>query len=315
MTVSPKTKKWFREHCDGSLTGKTILITGADSGIGFKTAEVAVWAGAAVILACRDNKKASAAKDTLIREYPQASVTVMHLDLADLSSLDAFAAELEARSTDIDAFVNNAGVFRRPGKTTADGFDLVMGTNYIGTYYLTEKVLPYLASLPHPVDCIETISIAHKMANVDYGDFYYARRYRNILIYARSKLCLARYACALAERYKDTNVRVVMSHPGIAVTPLGRDAFGKAVRRLAGFMKFLFNSPEKSSLAALCIIDDKDIPAGSIIGPTKCLGGWGYPKANRVSRKVKAGGEELLRFTENEINNKRGQDKRPPARM
>ena len=307
MSISDKTKQWLNENCNISLKGKTILVTGANSGVGFKTAEIAVYLGADVILACRNPEKAASARDDLLKDYPCASVTVMQLDLARLSSIDAFAKELQSSKVDIDAFVNNAGAFRQPGKKTADGFDLVIGTNYIGTYYLSERVLPYLASLPHEVVCVNTISMIHKIAKVDYEDFYYERgkRYRAFPVYARSKLCLARYTYAQAKRYAGSNVRIVMNHPGMTVTPMGLNAFGKSVRRLARFVGPLSNSPEKSALS-LAYILSHDVPAGAIVGPNRGFGGWGYPEINRVGRRVKEGAEELIRFTDREIEKAKG---------
>ena len=200
MSLTDKTKKWLNANCNISLKGKTILVTGANSGVGFKTAEIAVYLGADVILACRNRDRAAEARLALLRDYPEAAVTVMHLDLASLSSIDAFVEEIQSSKADIDAIVNNAGVFRQPGKKTTDGFDLVIGTNYIGTYYLTERLLSYLSALPHEVVYVNTISIIHKIAKVDYEDFYYERekRYPTFPVYARSKLCLARYTYAKA---------------------------------------------------------------------------------------------------------------------
>ena len=176
MSLSDKTKRWLNENCGISLKGRTVLVTGANSGVGFKTAEIALYLGANVILACRSTEKAAAARAELLRDYPEATVTVMRLDLASLAAIDAFVEELRTNAVDIDAFVNNAGVFRQPGKKTADGFDLVIGTNYIGTYYLTEQLLPYLAARAHEVVYVNTVSIIHKIATVDYGDFYYERQ-------------------------------------------------------------------------------------------------------------------------------------------
>ena len=301
MSLSPKTVRWLDANCPGRLQGKTVLVTGANSGIGFKTAETMVYLGAKVILACRNGEKAEAARSALAREYPGACVDVRMLDLADLSSVDAFAETLRRDHTDIDVFVNNAGVFHHPGRKTADGFELVLGTNYIGVYALCEKVLPYLASLPHEVTCINTVSLIHKAARrIDYKDFWYEKHYRNIAVYARSKLCLAKYTYALARRYAGTNVRAVMSHPGIAVTPLGLEAYGFPDSRAVRFFSRCFNSPEKSSLSAAWILAHRPEP-GSITGPDRLFGGWGYPKQNRVMKKVKTGAEELIRFTDAEI--------------
>jgi len=303
MSLSGKTKKWLDAHCGVSLAGKTVVVTGANSGVGFKTAELAAYLGASVIMACRSPDRAADARARLLRDHPGANVAVMMLDVADLSSIGAFADAL--RTVDIDVFVNNAGVFRHPGETTADGFDLVLGTNYLGVYCLSEKLLPYLASLPHEVTYINTISLVHKVARpVDYGDFYFSRHYRDFSVYARSKLCLAKYSYALAERYAGTNVRVVMNHPGIAVTPLGLNAYGKWVTDLANLFGGIFNSPEKSSLS-LAYIMSRELPPGSIVGPTRLFGGWGYPRENRVLRRVKAGADELIRFTDGELSRKR----------
>ena len=298
MSLSGKTKRWLNENCNISLKGKTVLVTGANSGVGFKTAEIAVSLGADVILACRSKERAQEARRKLLCDYPEASISVMQLDLASLTSIEAFTEELESSKVDIDAFVNNAGAFRQPGKKTADGFDLVIGTNYIGTYYLSERVLPYLSSLPHEVVYVNTISIIHKIATVEYADFYYERRthYPTFPVYARSKLCLAKYTYAQAKRYAGSNVRILMNHPGMTLTPMGLNALGNGIKRLTGIVERLSNSPEKSALS-LAYILSHEIPAGSIIGPNKGLGGWGYPEMNRVVYRVKEGAEELIRFT------------------
>ncbi len=302
MSLSEKTKNWLNKNCNISLKGKTVLVTGANSGVGFKTAEITVYLGADVILACRNKGRAEQARLELLRDYPDAAVSVMHLDLASLSSIEAFSEEIISNKVDIDAFVNNAGVFRQPEKKTADGFDLVIGTNYIGTYYLSELLLPYFAAFPHEVVYVNTISIIHKIAKVDFKDFYYERekRYRTFSVYARSKLCLARYTYAQAKRYAGSSVRILMNHPGMTITPMGLNAFGNGVRRMAGVAGKLSNSPEKSALS-LAYILSHDVPAGSIVGPNKGFGGWGYPVINRVGRRVKEGAEELIRFTHKEI--------------
>ena len=302
MSLSDKTKRWLKENCNISLNGKTVLVTGANSGVGFKTAEIAVFLGADVILACRNMERAKEARLNLLCDCPEASISVMQLDLASLASIEAFTQELVSNKVDIDVFVNNAGAFHQPGKKTSDGFDLVIGTNYIGTYYLSERVLPYLSSLPHEVVYVNTISIIHKIATVDYADFYYEREkhYRTFPVYARSKLCLARYTYAQAQRYAGSNVRILMNHPGMTLTPMGLNALGNGIRQLTCIVERLSNSPEKSALSLAYILSHQ-IPVGSIIGPNKGFGGWGYPEVNRVGHRVKEGAEELIRFTNMEI--------------
>ena len=302
MSLTDKIKHWLNEKCNISLKGKSVLVTGANSGVGFKTAEISAYLGADVILACRNKERANEARLRLICDYPEASISVMQLDLASLSSIETFFEELVSNQVDIDVFVNNAGAFRQPGKKTADGFDLVIGTNYIGTYYLSERLLPYLSSLPHEVVYVNTISIIHKIATVDYVDFYYERekRYHTFPVYARSKLCLAKYTYAQAKRYEESNVRILMNHPGMTITPMGLNAIGNGIRWLAPIVRPLSNSPEKSALSIAYILS-KEIPNGSIVGPNKGFGGWGYPEMNHIGRRVKEGAEELIRFTNSEI--------------
>ena len=302
MSLTDKTKRWLNENCNILLKGKTVLITGANSGVGFKTAEISAYLGANVILACRSMERAQEARLKLISDNPEASISVMQLDLASLSSIEVFSKNLVSNKVNIDMFVNNAGVFRQPGKKTEDGFDLVIGTNYIGTYYLSELLLPYFLSLPHEVVHVNTISIIHKISTVDYADFYYERgkHYRAFPIYARSKLCLARYTYAQAKRYEGSNVRIMMNHPGMTITPMGLNALGNGISWLADIIKPLSNSPEKSALSIAYILSH-EIPPGSIIGPNKGFGGWGYPEMNRIGQCVKEGAEELIRFTNVEI--------------
>ena len=301
MSLSEKTKRWLNKNCNISLKGKTVLVTGSNSGVGFKTAETAAFLGADVILACRNTEKATAARDELLKDYPRASVRVMRFDLADLSSVDAFIAELKETKTDIHAFVNNAGAFHHPGKKTADGFDLVIGTNYIGVWYLTERLLPYLETLPHEVMYVNTVSIIVKTAKpVDYEDFFCAKKPGSFAVYGRSKLCLAMVSHALAKRCEGCNVRVYMNHPGVAITPLGLNAFGKWAARLAGMLRPLINSPEKSALS-LAYILSHDVPAGSLVGPHRVFDCVGYPAVNRIPRRATEGAKELIRFTEHVI--------------
>ena len=300
MSLSKKTKKWLVKNAPISLTGKRVLITGANSGVGYKETELMLYLGADVIMACRNLQKAETARETLLQEYPNANIALMQLDMADFRSIDAFIEKLTQEQTDLHFFVNNAGVFHQPNQKTADGLELVLGTNYFGVYYLTEKILPYLQSLPHEVGYMNTVSIIHKIAKINYDDFYYGKKYNNFGVYARSKLCLARYTYALTKRCQATNLRVWMIHPGIAMTPLGMNAFGGKVKGAANLFSWLFNSPEKSALA-VAYLTAKQADAGALIGPRALFGGWGYPKKNCILRKVKVGADALEDFTKQEI--------------
>ena len=279
-----------------------MLITGATGGVGLKSAEIMIYLKARVIMACRNTEKAKSIKESLLKEYPGAKIDIIKLDLADLGSIDGFVSEIESKRTDIDVFLNNAGVFRKPGMRTSDGFDAVLGTNYIGTFYLTEKIIPYLKALPHEVLYINTVSIIYKFASENYKDCFSGKRKNSFEVYGASKLCLAKYTYDLAKRCEATNIRVLMNHPGIAATPLGFEAFGKTVKALSRVLGGIFNSPEKSALS-LPLIISKDFTAGSLIGPARLSGGWGYPEENRVKIKAKTGAKELTEFTKEQLKN------------
>jgi retinol dehydrogenase-13 len=175
-----------------------------------------------------------------------------------------------------------------------------MGTNYLGTYRLCEKVLPYLETLGHPVTVINTVSIIHKLANLKYSDFYCKKQYGNFKIYAKSKLALAVYTQALVRRYQDSSIRICMNHPGMSLTPIGLKAYGKTVYKIGNAFRFLLNSAEKSALSTAYIMNH-DIKSGSVIGPRGFINGWGYPAQNRICQKTLKGADELISFTEKEM--------------
>ena len=128
MSLTTKTKKWLEKNAAISLKGKTVVVTGANSGVGYKTAETMLYLGARVILACRNPQRANEARNKLSAEYSESDVSEMLLDLADFSSIDAFVSKIKEQGIDIDVFVNNAGVLHQPCKKTKDGFELVIGT-------------------------------------------------------------------------------------------------------------------------------------------------------------------------------------------
>lgn len=123
---------------------------------------------------------------------------------------------------------------------------------------------------------------------------------------ARSKLFLAIYTRELARRKRETRLRILMSHPGITMTPLGMNAYGKTVSRLAGRLRGVFNSPEKSALSAAYILSH-EVPNGALVGPDRFFGGWGFPRENKIPRRADRNAEELIRFTEKEIARAGGQ--------
>src|ERR1017187_10698963 len=130
------------------LSGQTVLVTGANSGLGYETALALATAGADVVLACRDEKKGSEAVDRIRRTAPAAQVVLANLDLADQSSIRDFAAKFNAAHRGLNILVNNAGVMAIPRRETADGFEMQFGTNHLGHFALTGLLLESLLARP-----------------------------------------------------------------------------------------------------------------------------------------------------------------------
>lgn len=273
--LKKKTIHYLTTHCP-SMAGKTVVVTGANSGIGYKAAEELLALGTRVVMACRNVARAQLARDALLRDYPKADVEIRQLDVSSADSIQRFVEGLVGDGVDIDAFVHNAGIFRIHG-TTAEGEDIVMGTNYSGTRRLAERLLPYLHTLGHEVTMTFTTSIAYRAgARQPTAD---VSSMSNLKVYATSKLRLTRYALSLAEQEREavSNVRVVLTHPGISITAIATKAFGERFMKVAQPLGgLLFQSPEKSALAIPLVLSNP-VASGSTYGPRGFMHSWGYP--------------------------------------
>src|SRR6516225_2737216 len=197
------TANWTSEDVPGQH-GRLAVVTGANTGLGFQTAQVLAACGASVVLAVRDAEKGKAAAARIVGSAPGVNVTVQPLDLASLESIRAAAGELRARHPRIDLLVNNAGVMFPPRQTTPDGFELQLGTNHLGHFALTGLLLEQM--LPVPGSRVVTVSSeAHRIrARINFDDLQSERSYRRVAAYSQSKLAnlmftyeLIRCACVL----------------------------------------------------------------------------------------------------------------------
>src|SRR5215207_5133070 len=193
-----------------SLDGRTVIVTGANSGIGLAAAREMARAGARVVLAVRDTAKGDQAAASL-----PGTVEVRALDLADLASVRSFA---EGWSEDVDILVNNAGVMAVPEQRTADGFEMQIGTNHLGHFALTNLLLPRVK------DRVVTVaSGAHRMGRIDLDDLNWERRgYDRWRAYGQSKLANLLFTLELQRRVDESgsDVRAVAAHPGWSATNL-----------------------------------------------------------------------------------------------
>ncbi|MFJ5894620.1 oxidoreductase [Streptomyces sp. NPDC093064] len=209
----------WNTHDMPDQSGRTAVVTGANSGLGLVTARELARGGARVVLACRSEARGSAAADRVMREVPGAEVEFTRLDLGDLGSVREFADGYPYQR--LDLLVDNAGVMAPPYGTTADGFETQFGVNHLGHFALTGLLLPRLLDTPG-ARVVTVSSMMHALANVDLRDLNSAHRYRRWIAYARSKTANLLFTHELARRLAATGSDVVAAaaHPGYAATNL-----------------------------------------------------------------------------------------------
>ncbi len=206
-----------------SQAGRTAVVTGGNSGIGFEAARVLAARGATVVLACRDAGRAKDAAARITAASPDAAVAVVRLDLASLASVREAAAEIRSGHERLDLLINNAGVMVPPYGTTADGFELQFGINHLGHFALTGLLLDRL--LPVPGSRVVTVaSLAHRAGQINFDDLQSARRYRRQAAYAQSKLANLLFTYELQRRLAaaGAGTAALAAHPGWARTELNR---------------------------------------------------------------------------------------------
>lgn len=212
--------------------GRTALVTGANSGLGFWTTVELARRGARVLMACRNPAKAQDALARVRAEVPGAGVELVALDLTSLDSVERAAEDVAGRITTLDLLVNNAGVMAMPHSTTADGFEMQLGTNHLGHFALTGRILPLLKAAP-AARVVTVSSGAHKIGRINFEDLMGDRGYHRWRAYAQSKLANLLFTAELDQRAHGV-LLVAAAHPGYAATHLqqghGQPLFGALMR-------------------------------------------------------------------------------------
>ena len=204
------------------LSGLRVAITGASSGLGEESTRALAAHGAEVTMLARDPAKLDAAAARVRERVPDARLELGTLDLASLASVREAGARLASDGRPLDVLVNNAGVMACPQGTTAEGFELQMGTNHLGHFLLTALALPALEQAAAP-RVVTLSSAGHSIADVDVDDLgFTATPYDPWLAYGRAKSANARFARGLAARFGDRGLRSYAVHPGAIITDLGR---------------------------------------------------------------------------------------------
>lgn len=265
--------------------GRVVLITGANSGIGFETATVLAGKGAHVVLAVRDPAKGRQSAAAINDRYPGADVAVQRLDLASLDSVRNAVEELKAAHPRIDLLINNAGVAMPPRDTTADGFELQFGTNHLGPFALTGLLLDHL--LPVQGSRVVTISSqGHRVgAAIDFDNLHGEHRYDRSLAYTRSKLANLLFTYELQRRLASGGAATiaVAAHPGGSRTGLMRNAPRGIRAGVALVSPLIFQSAAMGALPTLRAATDPTVRGGEYYGPRGLGEQRGYPKCVQSS--------------------------------
>ncbi|XP_037546696.1 retinol dehydrogenase 12 [Nematolebias whitei] len=241
------------------LDGKTVLITGANTGIGKETAMDMAQRGARVILACRDMTKARIAADEIRQKSGNGNVTVKKLDLASLQSVRDFAKDVQENEDRLDVLINNAGIMMCPKWKTEDGFEMQFGVNHLGHFLLTNCLLDLLKKSA-PSRIVIVSSLAHERGRIHFDDINLDKEYKPEKSYYQSKLANVLFARELAARLQGTNVTVYSLHPGVIRTELGRHSLQTMAlwkRILFSVLIFLIKNPwEGAQTTIYCAVDE-----------------------------------------------------------
>jgi len=276
------------------LTGRLAVVTGSNSGIGLGTATRLAGAGAEVVLAVRNEAKGAAAQEQIRAAHPAAQLSVEALDLSSLDSVAAFADRMLARDRPIDLLINNAGVMMPPDRhTTADGFELQFGTNHLGHFALTGRLLPLLRRAPAP-RVVTLSSSAARVGRINFDDLQSERRYRAIAAYGQSKLANLMFALEL-DRRSDRNgwgIHSTAAHPGATRTnlqstgpQLGRTTESRLMR-ISDRLPIWQEIPQ-GSLPTLHAATSPDAGPGSYTGPDGFMETRGMPAPATIPRRAR----------------------------
>lgn len=257
-----------------SCAGKVALVTGANNGVGYWTALHLARSGSHVVLACRSSDRALAARADLLTAVPDGAFEILRLDLADLGSVAAAAAEIRSRHDRLDLLVNNAGIALAPFGLTADGFESHLGANFLGHFALTGQLLDLLLGTPAS-RVVHVGSLAHHAGRIDFDDLQFARRrYRGATAYAQSKLANVMFMLELGRRLGRTGATTTSlgAHPGSAATGIMEERWvGRipGIRAISAVLEGrVTNLPELSAFPSLVAATCDGLESGAYLGPT-----------------------------------------------
>jgi len=267
------------------LSGKTVVVTGANSGLGFEATRAFAEKGAHVVMACRSLDRGADAMTDIRDSVPAASLTLSELDLADLDSVRQFADEFAAEHGSLHVLCNNAGVMAIPRRETAQGFETQFGVNHLGHFALSARLFPTLRDTPGETRLVTMSSGLHERGRMEFDDLQGERDYDEWDAYAQSKLSNLLFAFELDRRLTAAGIDDVLSvgaHPGYAATNLqfrGPEASGSTLRYwLSKLGNAIFaQSAAMGALPLLYAATSPAVESGEYVGPQGLFGMRGTP--------------------------------------
>ena len=273
------------------LSGKIVIVTGANSGLGYEGARELARKGALVVLACRNPDKGRAALEAIRSEQPSASLELMELDLASLASVRAFAKAFLDKHQRLDVLCNNAGVMALPKRSSADGFEMQFGTNHLGHFALTGLLLETLLATGNS-RVVTTSSTMHRIGKMHFDDLQWQRRYSKWGAYGQSKLANLLFTYELQRRLDARGASLIATscHPGYSATNLQGEGPRMAGSRLLEKGTQLANRlfSQTAAMGALTLLyaaTSPDVQGGDYIGPDGFSESWGHPKKVRSNKR------------------------------
>jgi NAD(P)-dependent dehydrogenase (short-subunit alcohol dehydrogenase family) len=270
-------------------SGRTAVVTGANSGLGLVTARELARAGAGVVMACRNLDKGHAAVDEVRAAVPDAQIQLDELDLASLASVRAFADRFKTTHDGLDLLINNAGVMAPPRRRTADGFELQFGTNHLGHFALTNALLEKMEGR-EDARVVTLSSTVHKMGRINFDNLNGDRHYFRWNAYGQSKLANLLFMLELDRRLRGSGstVKSLAAHPGYAATNL-QSAAAPMLDRLA--MKVstavIAQDDEMGALPILFAATEPGLEGGTYVGPDGFQEQRGHPKIVQPSGRAR----------------------------
>lgn len=267
---------WNENHLP-SQSGKTIVITGANSGVGFETAKVLVDLGADVVMACRNLERSAQAAEE-VAGAGAGSVQLLQLDLADLDSIPRFAQQLASKVSSIDALVNNAGIMGGSRELSAQGFEAQMATNHLGHFALTAALMPLLKAAQRPkVISLSSLAARSGLLNesMTVGTLVDPEPYRAYPVYCNTKQATLLFSQELNRRAQaaDSDLISLAVHPGVSATNLFnrqlRDYHLSILEPIAnGLGRVALHSPAGSARSEVRALTDDQLKGGEFLGPS-----------------------------------------------